>query len=186
MKPEDRWYSHCWYLEHNKHRNRKLQSSWNKYGKDVWSFSVVETCDSLSQLNEREEQLIKEWNTVNNGYNIRPGGQNSLLSDEHKKLISKTLRGHAVTEETRRKLSKSHKGQQHSLGYKQSESHIEQRRKQRLKVYDGFISPHGEVFRDIVDLPTFCRERRLTLGNMRMVDWGMRNHHKGWTKYVNH
>ena len=47
-----------------------------KYGKDLFTYEVVEEC-LIDQLNEREEYWIKFYDTFNNGYNCNPGGNQS-------------------------------------------------------------------------------------------------------------
>ncbi len=83
------------------------------------------TCETLQELelklNELEEYYIREYDTLESGYNSTSGGEgclNRIVSEETKLKISKTLMGHSVTEETRLKMSASYvnnrKGTKHS------------------------------------------------------------------------
>lgn len=88
----------------NRHHNRHLQSSWNKYGEDAFSFEVLFRCEE-DKLNEMEQYAIFSLMTYdeNFGYNKNYGGKNSV-----------------ITGETRLKMSKGHKGMKFSLQHKQN------------------------------------------------------------------
>ena len=53
-----------------------------KYGKDLFTYEVVEEC-LIDQLNEREEYWIKFYDTFNNGYNCNPGGNQSSIGENN-------------------------------------------------------------------------------------------------------
>ena len=42
---KNREYSHLSYLRRNKHNNKHLQYSWNKYGEENFEFIIVEYCN---------------------------------------------------------------------------------------------------------------------------------------------
>ncbi len=68
-----------------------------KYGIDAFEVSVIEECKTLEELNEREIYWIAFYNCKKpNGYNLMEGGEGTV--------------GRIVSEETRKKLSISHKG----------------------------------------------------------------------------
>lgn len=62
-------------LERNNHSNHYLQNAWNKYGRECFSFDVLEYCD-INLLNTRECFYIDLYDTQNRdkGYNIEGGG----------------------------------------------------------------------------------------------------------------
>lgn len=65
-----------------------------KYGKENFKWKVIEKCNSLNKLNEREKYWIKELKTQNpNGYNLTEGGWNALVPSETKIKISNKLKG---------------------------------------------------------------------------------------------
>ena len=45
-KAETRWSKHLSILKKNKHKNKHLQSAWNKYGETAFTFEVIEQFDS--------------------------------------------------------------------------------------------------------------------------------------------
>ena len=70
-----RWKQHIFNLNGNIHINDHLQSSWNKYGKDNFTFYIIEKC-LQDELCDREKYYISKFNTTNNkhGYNMTSGG----------------------------------------------------------------------------------------------------------------
>jgi group I intron endonuclease len=73
-----------------------------KYGVENFDIEVVETCDTIDQLNERERHWIATLNTISpRGYNIEPGGKHFPMSEATKAK----LRGRKISEETRQKIS---------------------------------------------------------------------------------
>jgi len=90
----------------NNHNNPYLYNSFNKYGWDNFEFSIIDTAQSIDELNDKEINYISQYNTTNKklGYNIESGGRNSI-----------------PTTETLEKMSKSH------LGIKQTENWINKR-----------------------------------------------------------
>ena len=79
--------NHFTKLKQNKHVNQHLQYSYNKYGKDAFSFIILENCDR-SDLIERELYWMTLKNSHNKsmGYNIGVPKKNDniTLSDECK------------------------------------------------------------------------------------------------------
>lgn len=70
-----RFQGHKLKLRKNEHDNQHLQSSWNKYGADAFTFEVLEYTEDY---NEREKYYIKLYNSTDElyGYNILEGGEN--------------------------------------------------------------------------------------------------------------
>jgi len=76
---------HLTRLCNNKHRNRLLQASWNKYGVDNFELEVLEIC-SLQELD------VKEMSWINKlaDFNITRDGYRLSMTDESKKKMSET------------------------------------------------------------------------------------------------
>jgi len=147
-------------LNHNWHDNKHLQNSWNKYGADKFTFSVIEECE-LDKLTEREQYWIDYYGGINSAstYNAKDANCTGRLSEESKRKISESLMGNIPwntgltvdtdervrqyvehcketfggqhTEETRKKISDTIK-QQHKNGYYDYES-ITKKRLQTIK-----------------------------------------------------
>lgn len=96
-----RWAYHC--SRHTK--CSALKNAILKYGRESFDVLVIATAKSLDELNQLEEQFIKEHGTMSpRGYNLHGGGCNRIPS-----------------EETRKKLTASQLGNKKNLGKKQSE-----------------------------------------------------------------
>jgi group I intron endonuclease len=71
-------------LKRNKHENYHLQNSFNVYGENQFSFSVIEYCE-VDNLDEREKFWINQFKSMvhQNGYNFEGGGnENKIVSEE--------------------------------------------------------------------------------------------------------
>ena len=104
-------------LRKNKHGNKRLQRSFNKHKEENFTFNILELCEE-NKLSEHEIYWINFYKSYNPeyGYNKTFGGEGFGI----------------FTEETRKKLSNSHKGKTPRKGYKttdetklkMSESHM--------------------------------------------------------------
>jgi len=74
-----RWIHHCT----PKSTCRYLASAIKKYGSDNFEVTVLTRCNSLEEMNHREQYYIKLFNTLApNGYNLTTGGGNSRPTQE--------------------------------------------------------------------------------------------------------
>ena len=128
-----RWEKHRRLLCEGHHSNKHLQNAWNKYGKEVFIFYVLEYVIDPLQLVACEQIWINFLEAVSRGYNIRLIAQSNIglkHSDKTKALmssmrqnqsqktkdkISASLMGRVRRPETRAKISESHKGMKHTL-----------------------------------------------------------------------
>uniref|UniRef100_A0A6C0KFN7 GIY-YIG domain-containing protein n=1 Tax=viral metagenome TaxID=1070528 RepID=A0A6C0KFN7_9ZZZZ len=162
-QPLKRWSRHKANAKHN--ITGPLYSAIRMYGIDNFKFEIVCQCQTLQELNSKEEELIKLHNSCcPNGYNIMKGGDNREHSEEtrdkirktlsgrkcgppsleRKKNISASLIGHKVSDETKNKLRQASlnmsdetkdKMRQAKLGKKQSHEQIEKKRKKMLEIW---------------------------------------------------
>lgn len=102
---KERWRVHRKELYANKHDNDYLQKAWNKYGKESFSFYIVEEC-TPEMLDEKEIYYIDFYNTLdeNYGYNLKTGGQCNgvTVSDVIKSKISQAIKN-SYTDELKEK-----------------------------------------------------------------------------------
>lgn len=96
-----RWTEHR--RDAKKGSSLPLHSALRKYGPDSFKIEVLEECDSIEYLCEREQHWIQELGTFGGGYNATAGGEGSI--------------GHTVTDEHRRILSEVNQGNQNAIGY---------------------------------------------------------------------
>lgn len=118
----DRWDSHRSLLNSGKHDNPHLQKAWNKYRQDNFEFIVIEDCE-VDELSDREKYYIKLYKNMGLAYNIHDGGDEGYnlgkhLSEETKRKIGDRNRingfGRKASDETKEKMSKSHKGKKYA------------------------------------------------------------------------
>lgn len=101
QKLSTRWQQH-----YTKSHCVKLYSAIKKHGIELFDITILETCETLDQLNEREIHWIKELNTLSpNGYNLIMGGDNRVISDETRERLSNSLKGKKRSPEAREILS---------------------------------------------------------------------------------
>jgi len=105
-----RIYTHFWNLNKNCHGNRYLQNAHSLYGRDAFSFEVLEYC-SRELLTEREQYWISVYQ-AQGLYNLAPVA-GSLLGYKHSEKAKANhvgFTGKNHSEEARMKMSKSRKG----------------------------------------------------------------------------
>lgn len=120
---KERWKHHRSDLKSGTHSNPHLQNSYNKYGKKNFKFEIIETIDPIPELLLEREQVLLDYHLENNweqAYNIAiyacSGMKGRGHTEEVKQLLSEKLSGEnhphygkPVSEEWRRKISKSRK-----------------------------------------------------------------------------
>ncbi len=101
-----RWRDHKKRLRNNKHENKYLQNSWNKYGEQAFVFSVLELC-SLDTLLIQEQAYIDtfwDFKTLCFNISVKAGsGPGPTLGSKH-------------SDETKEKQAQSLKGNKNALG----------------------------------------------------------------------
>lgn len=151
-------------LKNNIHKSLKLQNSYNKHGIDNFIYEIIEECGNhilekmlLTKNKElvkilklelknillsREQYWIDILGSYNNGYNMLPIAGNRLgiyHSEESKQKMSKTHKGKKISEETKQRMSKSHIGREYPKGIHSSwygKKHSEETKK---KISDSNI-----------------------------------------------
>jgi group I intron endonuclease len=120
-------------LRHNKHDNIDLQEDWNNFGEENYEFVVLEDLESPRNIDEREKFWIAKFKSEGKSFNQQNGGKGYSglhLTDNAKKIIGEKNRlhnlGKKASEETKLKMSASHKG------LKQSLEHIERTRQRMI------------------------------------------------------
>lgn len=94
---------------HNCNEQRKLFNSLVKYGWLQHDFEIIEECHR-ELLNEREVYHIAFYNSVEDGLNIYPGGNQPIVSDSTRQKIRAANLGKRHSVEARRKMSLSKAG----------------------------------------------------------------------------
>lgn len=108
------------------HPNAHLQSAWNRYGEESFSFSVIEYCP-VSDLSDREMFWIEQLNTFSpNGYNMTLGGEGNrgyVLSDDTKQKLSERAKQRTSWYWEGKVLSDAHKEKLREAAQNRSAEH---------------------------------------------------------------
>lgn len=74
-----RFTQHVSKLRLNKHHCSHLQFAWNKYGENVFIFTIEEVLDEVSNLLDKEAEYIRKYNSYHTGYNSNPDPNTSPM-----------------------------------------------------------------------------------------------------------
>jgi len=192
---EKRWKRHTW--ECTRKRNAMaITNAIIKYGMDNFTIEEIYKASTMEELNDKEIYYISILNTISpNGYNIDNGGGNKSRSDETRAKISlahknRWDKGERISEETRKKLSESHKGyvpseetkkklREFFKGKKPSENTRRGSIEYNQKTYT-LLNPNGELV-TFTNMKNFCKENNLSNSKLCLVASGKRRSHRGWT-----
>lgn len=106
--PENRWKEHC---RKSRGKVSAVSSAIQKYGKECFVFEVVDSAESIDELNQKEALWIKTIGSLSpNGYNLNSGGNNYEDSEETRTKKSDARKNTRHTEETKDNISKAKLG----------------------------------------------------------------------------
>lgn len=91
---EFRWSEHKKHLNGNYHINKKLQNAWNFYGKENFSFDILETVNECDLLVKEQFYLnMFKPHMKEIGYNINPSayGGDTITNNPNKEQIIKNM-----------------------------------------------------------------------------------------------
>jgi hypothetical protein len=123
---EARWSKHCSIYKANK--GMPIVNAIQKYGKDVFEKEILMKCESVEEMNHWEKFYIKSFESLTpNGYNVLPGGKNSLHTEETKRKIKEAQTGELnhnfgkkASLKTKQKMSLSRIGMKHSEEFRRA------------------------------------------------------------------
>ncbi len=121
VKLNGRRLAHLSLLRRQKHNNRYLQSAWDKYGADVFTFEVIEYV-LVPFLLEREQYWLDKLKPYDRkrGFNLSPTSSSILglkMTPESRarRSVAQTGRKHPpYSAEARQRMSDAHKGKRPS------------------------------------------------------------------------
>ena len=198
-------------LRHFRHRDRDLQSDYNRYGRSWFEFIVLEFVENVDDLIPAEQRWIDRLKPEYNqdlvaGFHIG----DYIRTPEAKKKRHETMTGRKWSPERRAKMEEYLRQRWTGCSNPSKRSFSDERRKKMSEImmgeknpnygkpfsderkrkigdanahhYEGFVSPDGIIYRDIHNLSAFCREHDLVISKMALVAKGRRPHHKGWKR----
>lgn len=117
---------------------RKLKDYYKKYGKvdgETYIKEILAFYNNVDELNKAETELVADkYKTDNLCLNLKSGGIQPGYSVETRNKISKALKGRTLSEETKYKLSITHKGKQSWLGMHHSEEAKQKIRESKINM----------------------------------------------------
>ena len=112
---EKRWRAHC----SGNAKTMLISRAIQKHGKENFDIKMIDFCVSLEVLNAAEAEYIESLNALHpNGYNLRPGGNNSPLSEESKNKIREANTGKRASADAIVKMSIAHFGRPKSEAHR--------------------------------------------------------------------
>ncbi len=125
-------------LKNNKHINKHLQNSYNKYGKDNFEFTIMELIGenefTKEYLLEREQYYLDTLRPEFNILTIAGSNLGFKHSNEVKRKISSKLTGISKTEEHKRHIQDSQKGRVFTEEHKKKLSEAAKHRKKASRI----------------------------------------------------
>ena len=117
MSLHRRWYLHC----HKSSGCTALHNAINKYGSSKFTVEQIDTACDKTELDKKEQDWIDHYQSmVPQGYNLTSGGNTPHYSHESRRRMSvnhadvsgenNPRYGVHLSEETKKKISDSHKG----------------------------------------------------------------------------
>ncbi len=104
--------------------NNYINNAFNKYGWDNFEFNVIDTAQTIQELNNKEIKYIQEFksNQKEFGYNIESGGKNAIPDIETLNKMSKSHLGIKQTEEwVNKRIAKAGSYEAKKYGKKKNE-----------------------------------------------------------------
>ena len=94
--------------------NRIIANAIKKYGRDAFTYEVLEENVFDEFLPDLEIAYIEKFNTVApHGYNLTHGGDHAIPSEDTRRKMSETRKGKPLSTAHRRKISESLRGEKH-------------------------------------------------------------------------
>jgi group I intron endonuclease len=78
--PKMRWYDHC--ARTRRGQNNHLYNSMRLYGIENFSWEVIDSANTLDELNNKEQYWLDEYRKITEVYNLREAGGNKTHSIE--------------------------------------------------------------------------------------------------------
>ena len=84
INPQQRKSAH---ISDSTHIDTKFYRAVRKYGWDNFEYEILAESEDRNELDKLEVDFIKSFNSIENGYNIRSGGEHPTMGEETKKKL---------------------------------------------------------------------------------------------------
>jgi group I intron endonuclease len=160
---ETRWKQHCRKTK-SRYKCTLLYYAIQKYGSEAFEIKPLARCNSLDEMNHREEYYIKIFNTMSkNGYNLTTGGKSRTPSVESRRKMSRAGKGRKKSKKHRDNISMALSGRSKSASHKINISNSTN----GLTAKKAIICDQtGIVYASIVEAAKILKLSRCHLSNM--------------------
>ena len=111
-------------LSHHKHHNLDIQSDYDRYGKDAFSFTVIESGDyTQEELNHKEKEAIEKYGGIESDktYNVFSGGSVGYKANQNfRSRISESNFGKQINSNQKELARKNAKKQWENSDYRET------------------------------------------------------------------
>lgn len=131
-------------LRSNRHSNKHLQNSWNKYGEDNFKFEIIKLCD-IEQLCEMENYFLSLVEAKLR-FNVGEIAESPFLGQKHRLESKIKISNSKLGKKIRR--SEEHKQKLREIGRKRSRSvmQIQPETNLIIKIYSSLKSAESDGF----------------------------------------
>lgn len=154
-----------------------------KHGTDSFEWTELYTNIPFEQLDNMERWIIHNYDTSScggNGYNTELGGNSKKqLSEETKKKISNSLIGRKRPREVVEKVRRANKGKPAWNKGKRADPDAIRKMIETSSMVWEITCPNGEI-KIIKNLSKYCRDNKLSQGNMHNTATGRVKQCKGY------
>ena len=84
INPQQRKSAH---ISDSTHIDTKFYRAVRKYGWDNFEYEILAESEDRNELDKLEVDFIKSFNSIENGYNIRSGGEHPTMGEETRKKL---------------------------------------------------------------------------------------------------
>lgn len=138
--PSKRWQAHLTCAKNNP--QLRIQHAIRKYGEENFLFEVIDTAETVEELNQKEIYWIERLHAIDKGYNIKPGGDcNPMNVPEVKARHDSVMRSTPVRNKisnTMKELRRDGFSEEHRIALKEGA-------KRRRSTTGNNISTNGYV-----------------------------------------
>jgi group I intron endonuclease len=189
-------------LKRNSHSNPYLQNTWNKYGENNFEIHILETCTELLLLEVEQRWLNNTraydreigFNITTSAYNVKVTSKDWVITDPNGikfeiTNLGKFCRKHKLNQYGLSHVANGRANQWKGWTCRKASMSIEDWKSSNTRSrkggtgWDGdwlITYPNGNT-KQVKSLTHFCKENKLSQGNMSEVADGKRKQHKGFS-----